>query len=391
MSNQIDGNGITVQTFSEILNDFIEGNEAAKGLKQIYGADINVDSNSPDGQWVNTIALAKRDILELLVQIYNSKDPDQAVGIDLDAVSQLCGISRKGGTYTEVNVIVNTDRTINLSGQDTASPYTLSDSIGNEFQLIASAALVAGDNTLAFRATKIGVIQVSANTINTQVTIVLGVQSVNNTTVAYQTGVDQETDAQLRLRRQQSTSLPAQGMNSALTAGLNSLTGMNQVVVYENITNAINADGVPGHSIWVIVDGGAVEEVADIIFKYRNAGCGMYGGTSVFVDMPDGTTFQIMFDRVVTQSLYIRFHLDSINSGTVDNNLVKNGLVADYVLKIYQAADITTVTSLIHEIDATLVVSQCQVSSDNVNWFNSVLPSTKKNKFTLAASQITIV
>lgn len=391
MSNQIDGNGISIQTFSEILTDLIEGNEDAKGLKQIYGDDINVDSNSPDGQWVNTIALAKRDILELLVQIYNAKDPDQAVGIDLDAVCQLCGISRKGGTYTEVNVVVNTDRTINLSGVDTSSPYTVSDSIGNEFQLITSVALVSGDNTLAFRSTKIGLVQVSSNTLNTQVTIALGVVSVNNPSGAYQTGVDQETDAQLRLRRQQSTSLPAQGMNSALTAGLNALTGMNQVVVYENITNATNSDGVPGHSIWVIVDGGAVEEVADIIFKYRNAGCGMYGGTSVFVDMPDGTTFEILFDRVVEEVLYIRFHLDSINSGTVDNNLVKNGLVSDYELKIYQAADITTVTSLIHEIDSTLVVSQCQVSIDNLNWYNSILPSFKKNKFVLAASQITIV
>lgn len=388
--NQITGSGIQIETFSEIWNDLVNGTPGVPGLLQIYGADANIDQNSPDGQWINNFALAKQDILELLVQIYNSKDPDQAIGIDLDAVCQLCGIVRQGGTYTQVYVLINTNTPLNLSGQDTSSPYTVQDSNGNQYQLIASASLSSGDNTLLFQAVNVGAVQCLANTVTIPVTVVSGVVGVNNPSAAVQVGVDQETDAQLRQRRQKSTAIPAQGAVPGLIAGLNTLSELVEAIVHENTSGTTNADGVPGHSIWVITDGGDNTEIANMIYQYRSIGCGMYGGVSVPILLPDGSTFTVNFDSVVLQNLYIKFHLDSINSGSIDNNLVKNGLVNNYVFTIYQPADITTVTSLIHDIDPTLIVSSCQVSKDNVNFFNSVLPTSKKNKFVLTTAQITI-
>src|SRR5438309_2016807 len=106
MPNQIDANGITIETYQEILNAIVNGTPTVPGLKQIYGQDINVDSNTPDGQLINIFTLSKQDILNLIVQDYTSKDPDQAVGIALDALSQLCGITRQGGSYTRVAVTV---------------------------------------------------------------------------------------------------------------------------------------------------------------------------------------------------------------------------------------------------------------------------------------------
>ncbi len=388
--NTIDGNGISIETFSQIWNDLVNGTPGVPGLLQIYGVDANINQNSPDGQWINSFALAKQDVLELLVQIYNSKDPDQAVGIDLDSVSQLCGIARKGGTYTQVNILINTSTALNLSGQDTSTPFTAQDSNGNQYQLIQSASLTLGNNTLAFQAVNIGAVQCLANTVNTPVTVIAGINSINNPSAAYQTGIDQETDAQLRQRRQISVSLPEQGAVPGLIGGLNTITGINQAIVYENLTSSTNADGVPGHSIWVITDGGSNTDIANMIYNYRNMGCGMYGATSVNITLPDSSLFSISFDKVVLQNLYIKFHLDSINSGSIDNNFIKNGLVSNYIFTIYEPADITTITSLIHKLDPTLIVSQCQVSIDSLNWYNSILPSSKKNKFLLTAGQITI-
>ena len=54
----------------------------------------------------------------------------------LDGICQLCGIYRQGGTYTEVMVTVTVDRAVNLNGQDTLTPFTISDSSGNLFYLI---------------------------------------------------------------------------------------------------------------------------------------------------------------------------------------------------------------------------------------------------------------
>lgn len=391
MANKIDGNGIQIQTFDEIVEDLVEGTSDVPGFKQIYGSDISVESNTPDGQMINIFALSKKDVLDLLVQIYNSKDPDQAVGIDLDAVCQLCGIVRKGGTYTEVEIDIVTDRTLNLSGQDSSNPFTVQDSNGNLFQLIISSSLLLGTNTLNFRAVDIGFIQVLANTITIPSTIIAGVLSVNNPEVAYQIGEDQETDSQLRIRRQQSVALPAQGINQSLVGGLKSIEGLAEAIVHENITNSTNSDGVPGHSIWVIVDGGSDAEVANMIYKYRNAGCGMYGGTTVSIEQADGSNFDIVFSRAVYQNLYIYFHLESISSGNIDNTAIQEGIVEAYKLGIYDPADITSIISIIHELDPTLIVLQCAVSTDRVTWSNSVYPASKITKFVLTEANISIV
>ena len=389
-NNQIDSQGIHIQTYAEIISAIVNGTVDVKGLKQIYGTDINVDSNTPDGQWINILALSKQDILNLIVQDYNSKDPDQAVGVALDAVSQYCGIYRKGGSYTRVSIIVTTDRTLNVNGQDTAVPFTVSDNAGNLFQLITSASLINGANALNFQAVNIGFIQVLANTITTPVTIQLGIVSVNNASTPYQIGVDQETDAQLRIRRQKSTSLPAQGFLQSLVAGLETIEGNIEAVVYENNTNSTDVNNIPAHSIWVIVDGGLDADIAAMIYRYRNAGVGMKGNSAVTVTQVDDSTINMYFDRVVSQDLYVQFTLTSISGGSIDFDAVVDGLAADYILGIYEPADISEVAAIIKGINPDLVISDAGVSTDGITYSNFVYPTDKFNKFSVHRGRITI-
>lgn len=392
--NQISGDGITIESFSDVWNDLVNGTPGNPGLLAIYGADANINQNSPDGQMVNNFANVIENVLTLLVQVYNAKDPDQAIGIDLDSVCALCGITRQGGTYTQVYVLINTSQALNLSGQDTSTPYTVQDGNGNQYQLVTSASLISGNNTLLFQAVNIGAIQCGANTVTIQVTVTAGINSINNPTAASVTGVNQETDAQLRLRRQVSVSLPAQGAIPGLTAGLYTIPAVLQAVVYENTTGVTNVNGVPGHSIWVIVDGANLYNslvVAEMIYNYRNMGCGMYGSLTVDVVLPNGTLFPIMFDIAQPQLLYVKFHLSSINLGTVDTALVVSSLISDYQFTIYSPADITSVTALIKSIDPTLVVTLCQVSIDGINWLNSVYPSSLKDIFYLTTASITLL
>ena len=392
--NQIGGNGITIESFSDIWNDLVNGTPGNPGLLQIYGADVNINQNSPDGQMVNNFANVIENVLTLLVQIYNAKDPDQAVGIDLDSVCALCGITRMGGSYTQVYVLINTSQSLNLSGQDTATPYTVQDGNGNQYQLITSASLISGNNTLLFQAVNIGAIQCGANTVTIQVTVTAGINSINNPTAALVTGVNQETDAQLRQRRQVSVSLPAQGAIPGLVGGLYTIPAVVQAVVYENTTGITNVYGIPGHSIWVIVEGANLYNslaVAEMIYKYRNMGCGMYGGITVQVTQPNGTLFPIQYDIAQLQLLYVKFHLSSINNGAIDNSLVVSSLIADYQFTIDSPADTTSVIALIKSIDPTLVVTLCQVSIDGINWFNSIYPTSLASIFYLTTASITLL
>jgi uncharacterized phage protein gp47/JayE len=391
MSNKIDASGISIETLAEILDAIVNGTTDVEGLKAIYGSDINVDSASPDGQAINIFALSKRDILELITDNYNSKDPDQAVGVALDALSQLCGITRKGGTYTYVAVDVTVDRSVNLVGlDDSDSPFTISDGNGNNFYLLESVSLSAGSTSLNFRAAEVGSVQVLIHTLTTQVTIVLGVTAVDNSTVPYSNGQDQETDAQLRVRRQASVALPAQGMLSGLYAGLQALDGVAEVVIYENTENTVDGDGVPAHSIWVIVDGGTAADIGEVIYKYRNAGCGMKGDETVVITQVDGSSYEVYYTEAVDADLYLEFTATSKTGASIDTDSLKTSIVAALNLGIHEIADITSITAIIAGINPDLIITDCQVSLNGSDWADSVEPVQLFEKFTLTEENITI-
>jgi hypothetical protein len=385
MPNQIDSSGIQVKTYTEVV-------AALTGAFQlIYGADINLDQNTPDGQLINLLALMITDQGDLIVQDYDSKDPDQAVGVALDGVSQLCGITRKGGTYTLTNIVVTTDRSLNLNGMDTATPFTVSDATGNLFQLIASASLTTGENTLAFQAVSVGNIQVTTNTINIASTVVLGVVSVNNPTAPTSTGVDQETDSVMRLRRQASVSLPSQANLQGLIGGLNTVDGLLEAIVYENTEDTESyLDHIPAHGIWVIVNGGTDADVAAMIYRYRPLGCPMKGTTDVDITQVDSSTFTVSFDRAEAQDLYVEFTATSKSGGTIDSTSLKNALAAAWSFLIYEAADITTLNSLVHTINPDLIVTSAGVSITEGSYASSVLPTDKFNYFTLSSANISV-
>lgn len=391
--NIIDQSGIQIETLTDVLNDIINGTPIVPGLVSIYGPDINVDSNSPDGQWINIFALSKLDIEQMCVSIYNSFDPNQAVGVALDALCQLNSSSllRQGGIFTQVVVTVNTTGTVSLSGLDTSTPFTISDANGNLFYLLVSTTTVNGNNNLNFQAAQIGFIQILANTLTVPVSIIAGVNSVNNASTPYQVGSNQETDSQLRIRRSSSTAIPAQGFNQALYGGLNQIDGLEQAVIYENVTGSTNADAVPSHSIWVIVNGGSDLDVADAIYTYRNAGCGMYGSSTVSVAQVDGTTFNISFSRAINQNLFVKMTVTSLSGGSVDSAALATALSSQYILDIFQVADITSITSLVHSINPDVLVQSASVSVTSIGGYgNSVLPTNKYNIFVLLSSNIMI-
>ena len=57
MSNEINADGISIETIEETLDAIINGTIDVPGLKDIYGSDIITDSDTPDGQLINIYAL----------------------------------------------------------------------------------------------------------------------------------------------------------------------------------------------------------------------------------------------------------------------------------------------------------------------------------------------
>jgi len=346
MADSFTPNGLTVATNSELVA------QLKSDFQAIYGNDINLNQNSPDGQLLNIFAQAGTDVRELLMQIYNSFDPDNASGRLLDERCALNNVFRKSGTFTTVEMTIVTDRTVTLDGVNEnyndpdATGFTVQDDAGTQFVLANTQTLVAGTHTnILFRAKDIGQVETTAGTITTPVTIVLGVISVNNPT-AGTTGTNEETDSKLKIRRRQSVSVGSSGYLNGLQAALAQLDGVNDVLVYENCTNTTDANGIPPHCIWAVVEGGSSADIGDTIYRRRSAGCDMRGNVTYTILTPSSQNFVAKWDVPIVQPLYIKFDIQKIStSATFDLTKIVDYMEDNLSFTIGDGADTSNVTT----------------------------------------------
>lgn len=392
MPNQIDANGLQTKTVDEILDQILNGTASYPGYFAIYGVDINVEPNSPDGQLINLIAQQCVDIYDLIKQVNAFFDPDQATGRVLDMRCAINGVIRQGATYTQLNIDVTSNQAASLNGLDNepTDPFTISDNAGNQFQLVNHFDFSGADTqSLLFRAADIGAVLTTPNTITNVVTVTLGIVSVNNPSAALVVGSDEETDAALRIRRANSVSLPSKGYLQGLIGALLDTDGVVQCIVLENNTASTDGNGIPSHSIWCIVQGGTDHDVAKAIYVKRNAGCGMKGSVTYQYPQIDGTLFPIKFDRPTEEDLWITFNVVAI-TGSIDDDYIRAQLLLLLSYKISQSADTTSIVALIKQISPNASVSAEGVSNTNGSYVTLKAPTAVNYQFTPASVRIIV-
>lgn len=384
MPNTLDASGLTVKSAPEIVNDL------SAALQEIYGADINLDSDSPDGQLVNIFAQAAADMLELLADVYNSFSPTGAYGTMLDQRVALNGLARKPGRYTQVGIAVTASQAVTLPGQDTDHPFTVADNAGNQYQLLTSTSFGPGSATFTFACTAMGPVTPVLNTITSQITPALGISAVNNPSAALSIGVTEESDAELKIRHAKSLALGATGPADAIQSALANLPNVLDAYVVENATDA-EVDGVPAYSIWCIVNGGADADIAQAIYEKKSLGCGMLGDESYVIARPNGTGFTAKWDEAASQRLYAKFTIHARTPGlTFDTAAIKTQLAAALAYKLAQAATVGDLVSALLVIEPGCYQTALGVSVNGTDWFDSVEPTDATNYFALASADITI-
>ena len=392
MSDVLDRTGLTLKTLPDITT------ELGDGLKAVYGDDINIDSDTPDGQAIGIFAQQAADQREILRDINSAKDPDQAQGIDLDIVCAYNGVKRKGGTFTVTPVSLTVDRSVSLTGLDDSSEsvtipsgvYQVKDSAGTQFALVSSVTLAAGTAELSFRAVTIGAVTVTPNTITTPVTAIAGVTAINNPSGVTTQGVDEESDAALRVRRERSVAGPSQGYTDSIEAAVKELAGVTACICEENVGDTTDSNGIPPHSIWVIVKGGVDADIANAIYATRSAGSGMYGAITVTVARPNGRTIDIKFDRTGEEDLYVKFSLVVGGGGTVDKDNLKSMIVANVVYEIGESASGDLITCYLKTLNQKYQVTGMLLSKDDATWLEVVDLTSVANQFALSTARITI-
>ena len=254
MTNIIDANGITIDSLEDLITEY------SNALRNIYGSDIVLDPESPDGLLVNFLAQVTRDASEFAVKLYNAESINSAVGSLLDQKVAWFGITRKPASYTYVNVNITTTDNVNLVGMDsnTEPPpniYTVQDQAGNLYYLSTSVSLSANTTTsCSFRSENSGAVLVPSGSINTPVTYNQYISSINNPFAQYVIGEEEESDTELKWRLKSSYALPSQGFCDSMRSELLSYDDMEDAFVVDNPTNVTDSLGIPAWSVWVIVD-----------------------------------------------------------------------------------------------------------------------------------------
>lgn len=387
--NYIGINGLVTQSLEEIVQDLTQK------WQSIYGADINVEQNSPDGQLINILAQEKKDLLDLITSIYNNLDPDRVIGIPQQILYKWNGLFIKAYTYSYVYIDVNVTSPVNLQGLDEnidnadGTGYTVTDTAGNRWILANSQSLQVGSYTLNFRAAQLGAIEALPNTINVMETIVAGVASVNNPAANYITGNQGESSSAFRLRRAQSMATPSQGFDESLQSQLNGLDTVIQVKVYDNRTDT-EVNGIPAHTVWVVVQGGQPDEIGRVIYNNVPPGIPMKGTQSVVIPKQNGDIQTVYYDIPSAVPLYIRMTIKNFGTTPLDADYIKEQL-AQSTYNIGETATSAQISTDVGDIIGdTGTPYNITISTDNTDWVEYATPTGLDEYFTISTANINI-
>jgi uncharacterized phage protein gp47/JayE len=388
MTNYLDNTGL----HTEALADIVSGLKS--DFQTIYGADINLEPNSPDAQMINIFAQAKIDMLDCITQIYNSFSPETAVGVALDQRCAMNGIIRQGATHTQLTANVITDRGVTLPGLDLYpnAPFTVSDASGNKAQLVTTTTFTTGTTNAAFQAAVAGA--VTFGSLTHIVTVTLGVTGLSGTATVT-AGQDEETDAQLRQRRILSVSTASVGGVQSVYAAIRAVPDVTDALVHENATGSTDSHGVPAHTLWCIVEGGTNADVAQAIYDKRSVGVGMTGAVSQSIGATGTLPITIKFSRPLTPPLYVDVtvaprvptHILDIEANYVA------AILANVSYGINETADPSDITVFLKSLDPLLSVVACQISSTGNTgpWTTAPLPTpTIQGIWTLSTPNINV-
>lgn len=299
--------GISAPTYNDVLQSLIAQFQA------IYGADIYVAPDSQDGQWIAVLARAIHDSNQAAIAVFHAFSPAYAQGAGLSTLVQLNGISRRSATRgTATGKVVGVVGTAIING-------IVQDAQGNQWTLPGSVVIpMQGELLVTITAVDIGFVLAPVGSINQIHNPQLGWQSFVNTTAAT-TGAPIETDTELRNRQADSAAVPALSTREALYAAVANVSGVNAAAVYDNDTYLPDTNGVPAHSVCVIVSGGDISAVAAAIALKKPPGVPTFGDTSVTVYDSMGLPSRINFfqlDLVETYYSVVILPLAGYNAAT---------------------------------------------------------------------------
>lgn len=383
----IDASGITIQSFEEIFAELVAGYQA------IYGVDINLDQESPDGQRVAIEAKSRADMQAFGLWIANNFDPDFARGLFQAKIAKLSGIFPRPATRSFWDLSVVTTRVVTLP-----IGYQISDDLGQLWELPAAVNLPIGTTAITFQATDLGTVTGLAGAVFTPVTVILGVTGFS-AAVDAEPGKEEETDEEFVQKRNLSLENPAFSTTNSLAARLLNIADVTDARVYDNDSDVYDPiNDLDAHSIWAVVEGGTIDAIMQALLFQKTGGTGIKGSIEAMIPetltRPDGSTFLVFqirrFDRPVMVPIYVNVTATRKNPLVpVDQALLKQK-IAEYKFYIGTSLDASALYCPAYTAGDDFILTLMEVSDDNITFTDGSLTPDPGAKFEIDVANITI-
>lgn len=409
--------GLEIKTLDDVLTDY-KTNAASIFSDLVPAGDVvDVSDVSGLGRMIGVVAPAEADLWEALQQVYDSFNPTTAIGISLDNIIALSGITRLTAQPTRAQVILegnlntiisspqgkayssSTQRVFSILNPVTMNllaasglgvyPLTIANSTAYRFsystdgvnfldaiytspgsgttaqiildglqakveELFSSTFTTYQSNgrlyivrtdpfqvadftvSINLQVQKVrklgiavddiaGVFPQEALAIDTISVPISGWDSVVNP-VAATTGRLTETDEELRERFRNSKFFQSQNIIEGILDALRNVPGVTDAIIYENDTNAVDVNGVPGHSFLPIVLGGLPSDVAESIWENKPTGIPSVGNTTVQIADSQGFLHSISYMQPVEVPIYVKMTISDLGfmPGDADSQIKQN-------------------------------------------------------------------
>lgn len=332
----IDEAGLHIPAYNDIRDDLVET------FKTIYGQDIYLENDSQDYQMISAFALKTYDTMQLLQIVYNNRSPKTAVGTALDGLVKLNGIRRKEASHSTCILTISGDA-------GTVIPAGIAeDESGNLWHLPKNIRLTEEPKKVTATCDEAGAIEAPPNTITKIHNPQKGWTAVTNAVQAVK-GKPIETDEELRIRQQLSTTIASRNLLDGTIAGIASVEGVRNYKVYDNDTHVTDEHGIPSHSIAAVVEGGLDRDIAEQIYLRKGPGGGTYGTTTyTFINLDGGKT-PIRFFRPTYEAIDVTIQ---IGKGYQYTDLIKDEIkeATEKYLESLGIGNAVTVTGVIATI-----------------------------------------
>ena len=298
--------GLTVPRLADLRETVRSAIEASS----ILGPEWQTGTGSILGQIIDVILTGVASASELLSQIYEAMDPDEAEGTQLDLLCAIVGIVREPASYsTGTCQLTGVAATVVPLGTQLRVPD------GAIVATDAAVTLTGGADDVACTAVEIGEIEIGATSVTEIVTPVAGLTSVNNTD-AFTAGQDRETDAELRARRERALVAPSASTDYGIAASLEALDSVDYArAISDRTANTVQCLVYPSTA--------TAADVAATIWDTTPAGIELIGSQTATVTDEAGGSQTVKWDWVQEATLPVVVTIGGIDNTAANTAAIK--------------------------------------------------------------------